>query len=253
MTSSEPPPAPPAIRTAPRARRRRPRVSRRERTALLLGPILTVGVFWAVVCLLASRERADEALAAGAIFLTVVGPSVIFGPAVTGTHVFSHLSTWDLVGVTTFFSCATAFFYSFNLDLLERLPRVGPRLRRTRRSMRSTLARKPWIRRWALAGVAFFVILPMPGSGTLVGSMVGRLIGLSPLGSFLAVAAGGTVVCVAYGWFGDAWMRFAEAHRLGVPVTVAGSLAFLALMALLGRRLARDARGASAPPHRPGS
>ncbi len=218
----------------------------RQRAALLLGPVLTVGIFWAVVSLAASRHLADEALGAGAIFLTIVGPSVIFGPAMTGTHVFSHLTTWDLVGVTTFFSLATAFFYSFNLDLLERLPKVGPRLRLTRRSMRATLQQKPWIRRWALVGVSFFVLLPLPGSGTLGGSIMGRLIGLSPLGSFLAVATGGTLVCLAYGWFGQTWMRFGEAHGLGMPVKIGGALAFLALMVLLGRWLTRRPSGTDA-------
>jgi len=238
------PPEPPPVLSKPLAaaatRNGRARVSRRERTALLLGPVLIVGVFWAVVCLAASRQLADEALGAGAIFLTIVGPSVIFGPAMTGTHVFAHLSTWDLVGVSTFFSLATAFFYSFNLDLLERLPKLGPRLRLMRRSMRATLERKPWIRRWALFGVGFFVLLPLPGSGTLGGSIMGRLIGLSRLGSFLAVAAGGTLVCVAYGWFGATWLRFSEAHRLGMPIQIGGALAFLALVVFLGRRLARN-------------
>ena len=114
--------------------------------------------------------------------------------------------------------------------------------------MHVTLAQKPWIRRWALFGVAFFVVLPLPGSGTLIGSMVGRLIGLSRLGSFLAVATGGTLVCVAYGWFGDSWMRFSEAHALGMPVTIAGALAFLVVMALIGRRLSGRAPGPDTPP-----
>ncbi len=231
--------------------------TRLERALLLLGPLAVVLAVWWVLGLFTGRTIANEALAAGGIFLTFIGPSVIFGPAVVGTDAFAHLTTWDLVGVTGFFSLATAFFYSFNLDLIERLPRVGPALHRGRESMRRTLAAKPWIRRWAIFGVGFFVILPLPGSGTLGGSIMGRLAGLSRTASFLAVGLGGVVVCLLYGWGGESFRRFADEHRLGLPVKIAVAALFLTVLALIGRWLARQGRAseppAASPPGRPSS
>lgn len=213
-----------------------------ERLVLVLGPVAVVFATWWLLGLWASPSAANEALAAGGIFLTFVGPSVIFGPAVVGQGAFEHLTTWDLVAVTAFFSLATAFFYSFNMDLLERLPKVGPWLGRARRGMRRTLVAKPWIKRWALLGVGFFVVLPLPGSGTLGGSIMGRLVGLSRTASFLAVGLGGVLVCMLYGYFGERLRVFGEAHQLPLAVKVAGALVFVVLLSLLGRWLAGQGR-----------
>lgn len=218
-----------------------------QRLALLLGPVLVVLGTWWVLGLWSGRTIANEALAAGGIFLTFIGPSVIFGPAVVGTNAFEHLTTWDLVAVTAFFSMATAFFYSFNMDLLERLPRLGPWLARARRSMRRTLAAKPWIKRWAIFGVGFFVVLPLPGSGTLGGSIMGRLAGLSRTASFLSVGLGGVMVCVLYGYFGERLRVFGEENQLPLWAKVGGALAFVGVLALLGRWLARQGNGTAAP------
>ena len=219
-----------------------PPVTRAGRIVLLLAPVAAVGLVWWLVGAIFSRSIANESLAAGGIFLTLVGPSVIFGPTIVGENVFERLTTMDLVAVTAFFTCATAFFYAFNLDLLERLPKVGPWLRRTRTSMERTLEQKPWIRRFAVLGVGFFVLLPLPGSGTLGGSILGRIIGLSRLGNFVAVSVGGVLVCFAYGWFGESLLRFGEAHQLSMPVKIAGVAAFVLVLALLGRMLARKSR-----------
>jgi uncharacterized membrane protein len=219
-----------------------------QRAGLLLGPPAAVVVIWWCLGLWTTRTIANEALAAGGIFLTFVGPSVIFGPAVVGTHVFEHLTTWDLVAVTAFFSLAAAFFYAFNLDLLERVPRLGPWLHRVRGTMREILAEKPWIRRWTLLGVGLFVVLPLPGSGTLGGSIMARIIGLSRTASCVVVGAGSLVVCLLYGWFGEQLRVFGDEHELPTWAKVAGALAFVGAMALLGRWLARRPRPGPEPP-----
>ena len=219
---------------------------RAARLALLFGPIASVGFAWWFVGALASFTIANEALAAGGVFLTFVGPSVIFGPAVLGPNSFTHLTTESLVAVTVFFTCVTAFFYAYNFDLLERLPRLGPWVHRTRASMQATLDEKPWIRRFALFGVGFFVLLPLPGSGTLGGSIVGRLVGLSRWGSFIAVAIGGSLVCFVYGWFGESLVRFGDAHRLTTVEKVGAAAVFLVVLAVIGKWIGRRRRASTA-------
>ena len=248
MTDAERPAAPPA--DAPRSPPSRwigepASGTRFGRAALVLAPLALVGLAWWLVGVFVSRPIANEALAAGGVFLTFVGPSVIFGPAIVGTNVFENLTTWDLVAVTAFFTCATAFLYSYNIDLLERLPGIGPRMRTARASMEHTLRARPWIRRFALLGVGFFVLLPLPGSGSLGGSILGRLIGLSRLGAFAAVSVGGGLVCLAYGAFGETFRRFGEANRLSTPVKIAGAAAFLLVLVVIGRLVGRRLRAAS--------
>lgn len=202
------------------------------RAGLLLLPVAAAAVGYLLVLLLASPRAANQALLVGGIFLTFVGPSVIFGAAG-----FDALGTWQVAAVVASFSVLTAFFYAYNLDLLERVPKVGVWLRRVSISTRRTLTARPWIRRWATFGVGFFVLLPLPGSGTLGGSLMGRLVGLSPRATFGAVGVAGILVSIAYGGFGQA------IHELPMALqcTIAGT--FLVAMLLVGRWLVKQGRG----------
>jgi uncharacterized membrane protein len=201
------------------------------RAALLLGPILAVGVGYALLAVFGGVRLANQVLMIGALFLTFVGPTVIFG-----SSEFDMLSTWPVVGVVSIFSCLTAFFYAYNLDLLERLPKLGNLFRRASLNTRKTLSGRPWIRRWATFGVGFFVLLPLPGSGTLGGALMGRLVGLTPLASFGAVSVAGIVVAVCYGCFG------AAIYHLPLWVKIVGAIVFVVGLALLGRWLFRQGK-----------
>ncbi|MFM8980947.1 MAG: small multi-drug export protein [Planctomycetia bacterium] len=217
-----------------------------RRAALVLGPLGVTALAWAVTWMLGGSRLANESLVAAGLFLTIVGATVILGPSVVGQdYGFGHLTTWQLVGVTAFMTVVTAFFWTYNLDLLERIPRLGPILRRSRMRMAGGLAEHPWIRRLAVFGVGFFVLLPLPGSGTLGGSLVARIVGLKRKVGFLAVSAGGLAVTVVYGQFGDAVASLAESYELGVPAKVALALGFVASLWIVGKlviRLGRETR-----------
>jgi uncharacterized membrane protein len=201
------------------------------RAALLLAPVAVAAIGYVLVLVFASPRAANQALLAGGIFLTFVGPSVIFGAAG-----FDALGTWQVVAVVGVFSVLTAFFYAYNLDLLERVPKVGVWLRRVSVSTRRTLSERPWIRRWATLGVGFFVLLPLPGSGTLGGSLMGRLVGLTPRATFGAVAGAGLLVSLAYGGFGVA------IHDLPMWIQIAGGAVFFVALMLVGRWLVGQGR-----------
>jgi uncharacterized membrane protein len=205
-----------------------------------------VGVGWCLTALLDSVSIANQALLAGALFMTFIGPAIVFGPAVVGASGFESLSTWGITAVAAVFTVLSAFFYTYNLDLLERLPKLGPRLRHLRANTRRTLEERPWIRRWATFGVGFFVFLPIPGSGTLGGSLMGRLVGLTRLATFAAVTVAGLVVTGLYGLLGEELRLFGERHALTTPVKVAGALGLVLLFVLLGRWIARQGKRADA-------
>jgi uncharacterized membrane protein len=220
------PHAPPAVKICEKAK---VHAGPWGRAALLLGPVAAAGVGYGLLFLFAGPRAANQALLVGGIFLTFVGPTVIFGSAR-----FDALSTWPVVAVVAVFSCLTAFFYAYNLDLFERVPKVGTWLRRVTLRTRKTLSARPWIRRWATIGVGFFVLLPLPGSGTLGGALMGRLVGLTPFATFGAVSVAGVLVAAAYGGLGTA------IYDLPFPVQVAGGLGFLVAVTLFGRWLMRQ-------------
>jgi uncharacterized membrane protein len=216
------------------------------RAALLLGPVVVTALAFSAIFLLAGSAAGQEALKAGAASL-FIGTAVILGPAVIAEHGFKVLSTWDLVVLVAYANIATGFFYAYNLDLLERLPRIGPWLHTKREEAVGRLRTSPWIRRWATFGVGFFVLLPLPGSGSFGGCIIGRLVGLSRLRSFVTVSIAGLIVCVAYGWFGRRVETWADENEIPIPVRLAVALAFLGLIWLVGRWIARRGEPAKPP------
>lgn len=169
------------------------------RTAYLLGPLaLTAGVL-GVIYLVAGERNMYEVLGAGGASLFGAGTTVVFGKAVIGDKLVQlELSTWDLAFVVMYVNAVSAWWYTYNLPLLQHVPKIGPYMKRARDNAVLTLKHRPWIRRWAVVGVGAFVITPLPGSGALGGALMGRIIGISKRATFISVSVAGVVVCVAY-------------------------------------------------------
>lgn len=85
----------------------------------------------------------------------------------------------------------TGLFLVWNFDLLYRVPFLGPLLRVMEAKGLLFLDANPWVRRVAFSGVVLIVIVPFQGTGAVMGSIVGRLIGLGPWRTFAAIVIGG--------------------------------------------------------------
>jgi uncharacterized membrane protein len=109
-----------------------------------------------------------------------------------------HLGVWHIGIWLMFLNTAAAFLYAYNLDLLERVPVIGPYLKRARHNVGQTLLHHPWIRRMAEAGIVLFVLSPLPGSGQLGGCFIGRVIGLPRRTVFFVVTLAGVAVATLY-------------------------------------------------------
>jgi uncharacterized membrane protein len=194
--------------------------TKKMRLLFVLGPIGLTLVLFGLVWILASPEKAREVTVAATASIFVLGTAVVLGPAALGDTI-RELSTWDLALIVIYLTCVTAFFFSYNLDLLHRVPVIGAPLRRARINAVRTLRERPWIRRWATIGVGLFVFLPLPGSGSLGGSLVGRLLGLKRITCFLTVSTAGLVVCLIYAVFGSTAASWAERHEVPLPWRIA--------------------------------
>ncbi len=85
----------------------------------------------------------------------------------------------------------TGLFLVWNFDLLYRVPGLGPMLRVMEAKGLLFLDKNPWVRRVAFIGVILIVLVPFQGTGAVMGSIVGRLIGLGPWRALGAIAIGG--------------------------------------------------------------
>ena len=192
-----------------------------------------------------SWRHANELLAVAGLSLFGLGTSVILGPAAWGPNVLPDLSTWDLAWVVVWMSVATSFLFAYNLDLLHKVPVVGAWLSRARAGAVAQLHGRPWIRRSAMVGVGFFVFLPLPASGTIGGAIVGRIVGLSRLHCFLAVAVGSVAASMVYALSGAGIVHWTKGHEIPAWARVATVLGLLVGFAFLGRFAARASKRAA--------
>jgi len=170
-----------------------------RRTAYLLGPFGVTAFVLGGVYLFAGLWTLNEVWITGLVSLLGAGTTVVFGKAAVGDATFNFkLGTWQLAYVVMYVNAASTFFYTYNLDLLQRVPKVGPVMRRARRNAAVMLTHRPWIRRWAVVGVGLFVVTPLPGSGALGGALVGRIVGVSKRATFISVSIAGVIVSIGY-------------------------------------------------------
>jgi hypothetical protein len=57
-------------------------------------------------------------------------------------------------------------------------------------------------------------MIPFQGSGGLVGSIVGRLIGMNPLNTFFAISIGAVIGCFLIAIFSKAFFIFVEINSI---------------------------------------
>lgn len=214
---------------------------------IVLVPLGLTLVGWLCLHAFVGARYANEMAAAAGASLFGLGATVILGPAVFEGAGFSNLSTADLVVLVTWLNAVLAFVYTFSQDLIRRVPRVGPYLHRCRENARAAMRERPWIRRWATFGVGFFVLLPLPGSGSLGGSVVGGLAGLSRMRTFLTVSIASAAVAVIYGVFAEGIRGWFDRHQVGIGARLGGLVALGIVLWLLFRWLRRVSRPAPVP------
>ena len=204
-----------------------------RRLQWLLFPPLAGAAALAIVWLAAGERVMYEVGGAGLASLLGAGTTVIFGKAVIGDKAFEFsLGTWDLAFIVMFVNCASSFFYAYNVDLLQKLPKIGPALRHARRNATVMLKQRPWIRRWATVGVGLFVLTPLPGSGALGGAIVGRIIGVTRFATFVSVSMAGIAVSAGYALLAEELKQLLDTLESYFPAWVRISIAVVAVIVM---------------------
>lgn len=96
-------------------------------------------------------------------------------------------------------------FLDWFFDLIMRLPLAGHYIKKTRKKA------KPYVDKYGILGLAFFVAVPLPGTGAYSGALASHIFGLENKKAFLSISAGvfiagvlvfliSTVFRESYGW-----------------------------------------------------
>jgi uncharacterized membrane protein len=116
-----------------------------------------------------------------------------------GIHLGFHPALMALS--IAFIDIIVALFLLWNYDLAKTIPVVGTFMRKVEEKGRGIEDRYGWIKPLRFFGIVLFVMVPFQGSGGLVGSIVGRLIGMKPLNTFLAINVGALLGCFLIAYF----------------------------------------------------
>jgi len=138
-----------------------------------------------------------------------------------------------------FVDIMVALFLLWNYDLAKKIPFVGNFMIKVEGMGKNIEKKYGWIKPLRFIEVMLFVMVPFQGSGGLVGSIVGRLIGMKPLNTFIAISLGAIIGCLLISMFSQVFLIFA---RINVAITftlvgiiIASILAYFIIKKLKGR------------------
>lgn len=94
------------------------------------------------------------------------------------------------IGIFLFIDAVEASFVIWNFNYILLVPWIGQRVKKIEKSAQAALEAREWLRRFSYFAVALFVFLPGPGTGPIIGSIIGRLLNLNKPLLLLAVILG---------------------------------------------------------------
>jgi uncharacterized membrane protein len=120
-----------------------------------------------------------------------------------------------------FIDIVVALFLVWNYDLAKRIPLIGKFMIKVEDVGKRSSEKYGWIKPLRFIGIVLFVMIPFQGSGGLVGSIVGRLIGMKPWNTFIAISVGAITGCLLIAKFTELMRSvFVKNFLLGMLVII---------------------------------
>jgi len=102
-----------------------------------------------------------------------------------------------------FVDIVVALFLVWNYDLAKKIPLIGKFMEKVENAGKNSSDKYKWFRPLRFFGIILFVMVPFQGSGGLVGSILGRLFGMKPEHTFVAISIGAVAGCLSIAYFSD--------------------------------------------------
>jgi len=162
----------------------------------LVGPFaLTAGVLF-VLYQLAGMNAVWRLVSTAFATFFFFGKFVILGGSEGDLlEVREFYTAEQLVVLVLYMDVMTASVLAFHLGFLFRFPMLGGKLKALVEDGQFILQSNPWMKRATFAGLVTFVMFPLAATGSVGGSIFGRLLGMSRLGTFTAIAIGNAAGC----------------------------------------------------------
>lgn len=175
-----------------------------------------------------------------AIALWLLGRFVILSGTDDGINDFEgSLSSLQLFLLVTYLDLMTALVLAFHIGFLFRLPYIGPRVAALITDGHFILDSQPWMRRATFLGLVAFVGFPLAATGSVGGSIFGRLLGMSRVATFAGICIGSVAGNGAMYWFSDIVGQWLDKEH---PAVRYGGIVIIVTMVILLERRYRALR-----------
>ncbi len=95
-----------------------------------------------------------------------------------------------LISFLLFADAVLSLFLVWNLDYVKKIPYIGKLVERAEESGEKAIKKYKWAKRFGFIGLVIFVTFPFQYTGSVMGSVAGKLMGMAPLMTWLAVITG---------------------------------------------------------------
>lgn len=136
-----------------------------------------------------------------------------------------------------FVDIIVALFLLWNYDLAKEIPLVGKFISKVEDIGKNSSTKYSWIKPLRFIGIVLFVMVPFQGSGGLVGSIIGRLIGMKPWATFFAISIGAIIGCLLIAYFAEALLSvIVQNFLIGILIVII--LVIIVIMIFVYRKTA---------------
>jgi Putative small multi-drug export protein len=162
----------------------------------LLGPFVLTGLILYLVWEFAGVNKFWHLISTALVTFFGLGKFVILGGTEGDLLDSQAFFTSDqLVALVLYMDFMTACVLTSHMGFLFNLPVLGGKLRALVDDGEFILESNPWMKRATTIGLIAFVMFPLAATGSVGGSIFGRLLGMTRLRTFICLAIGNILGC----------------------------------------------------------
>ena len=135
----------------------------------------------------------------------------------------------ELFFLVSYLDFMTALFVAFHMGIIFRLPYVGEKLAMLVWDGKQFLSTHRWVRRMAFVGLVLFVVFPTSTTGSVGGSIFGRLLGMGRIQTVIGVLLGSLIGNGIMWAFAKQINHYFDPQNVWVKVVGVGILVALAV------------------------
>lgn len=157
----------------------------------LYSPLLLTTALIGFLLVQTGWEFTSKLVTSAVITVCVLGRFIILsGSNGTFQDTDGSLASEHLFALVCYLDVMTALVLAFHIGFLFRVPYIGPRIAALVTDGHFILDAHPWMRRATFFGLIAFVGFPLAATGSIGGSIFGRLLGMSRLATFFGIVTG---------------------------------------------------------------